>query len=233
MNPLRTASVPALGAVPGLTHGFERRLGPPGWESRAAGRARVSAALAGVGELLLLKQVHGCTVLAAPWAGLPEADAAVSDRPGLVVGIETADCLPILIVDPTRCSAAAVHAGWRGTAAGITGRAVEALIAQGSRALDLIAALGPGIGVCCYEVGEELRGVFGEDSQVVFRPGPRGKPHLDIRLASVRQLRRAGLAADRIHHVDECTYCRPDLYHSFRREGQGAGRMLNYVGWRK
>jgi hypothetical protein len=87
--------------------------------------------------------------------------------------------------------------------------------------------------VCCYEVGEELRGVFAEDSQVVFRPGPRGKPHLDIRLASVRQLRRAGLAADRIHHVDECTYCRPDLYHSFRREGQGAGRMLNYVGWRK
>ncbi len=233
MNSSSAASVPALDAVPGLSHGFERRLGPQNGESREAARARAKAALVEAGELLLLKQVHGCAVLHAPWQGLPEADAAVAERAGLIVGIETADCLPILIVDPTRRSAAAVHAGWRGTAAGIAARAVEALVARGSRAVDLLAALGPGIGVCCYEVGEDLRAAFGEDSEAVFRPGSRGRPHLDVRLANARQLCRAGLAADRIHHLDECTYCRPDLYHSLRREGKAAGRMLNYVGWRK
>ncbi len=232
MTLLRTASVAALSAVPGLVHGFERRLDPPVWESREASRSRVSAALAEAGRLLLLKQVHGCAVWPAPWQGLPEGDAAIAEQPGLIVGVETADCLPVLIVDPTRRAAAAVHAGWRGTAAGIAGRAVQALVARGSRSADLLAALGPGIGVCCYEVGEELRAAFAQDAAAVFRSGSRGKPHLDVRLANVRQLSRAGLTADRIHQLDECTYCHPDLYYSFRREGKRAGRMLNYIGWR-
>jgi hypothetical protein len=105
------------------------------------------------------------------------------------------------------------------------------MLAGGSRPADLVAAIGPGIGPCCYEVGEELRDIFGRDGEAFFRPGPRGRLHLDVRAANARQLRDAGLAADRIHHVDECTSCRPDLYYSYRRDGKDTGRMISFVGF--
>jgi polyphenol oxidase len=222
------ATVPQLAAIPGLVHGFEQRRPEGGAETREEGRARLAAALAAKGRLLLLKQVHGCAVQAAPWNGRPEADAAVADRPGLLLGIETADCLPVLIVDPWRRAVAAAHAGWRGTAAGVARAAVDALVASGSDPADLLAALGPGIGPCCYEVGDELKDKF---SPAFFRPGPRGRPHLDVRAANRHQLEEAGLRAEGIHSVDHCTYCQPDLYHSYRREGRGAGRMINFVGF--
>jgi len=94
---VRCTRVPALVAVPGLEHGFERRSAAAGAESREATRARVAAALADLGELLLLRQVHGADVRRAPWAGQPEGDAATVAAPGLLVGIETADCLPLLL----------------------------------------------------------------------------------------------------------------------------------------
>ena len=228
---LRAATVPALRDLPGLVHGFEQRLGPAGWEERAAGRERVSAALAGHGRLYLLKQVHGVVVRAAPWTGRPEGDAALADRAGMILGIETADCQPVLLADPRRRVAAAAHAGWRGTAAGVTRAAVRALVEAGSRPEDLLAALGPGIGPCCYEVGDELRAAFGPGGDAFFRPGPRGRPHLDVRAANVAQLMETGVRADRIHHVADCTSCRADLYHSYRRDGPRTGRMINYIGW--
>jgi polyphenol oxidase len=226
MDTLRAATVPALSALPNLVHGFEQPPGGP--EDRDAGRARIAAALAPQGRLLLLKQVHGCAVQRAPWPGRPQADAAVAEEPGLLLGIETADCLPVLLVDPRRRAVAAAHAGWRGTAAGVTRAAVEALVRGGSAPADLVAALGPGIGPCCYEVGEELKASFAPE---FFRPGPAGKPHLDVRAANRRQLEEAGLRPGHIHSVDHCTYCRADLYHSYRREGKSAGRMINFVGF--
>jgi purine-nucleoside/S-methyl-5'-thioadenosine phosphorylase / adenosine deaminase len=226
MAEVRTATVPELAAIPGLVHGFEQRRPPS--ETREEARARLATALAPSGRLFLLKQVHGRAVQAAPWTGRPEADAAVADRPGLLLGIETADCLPVLIVDSRRRAVAAAHAGWRGSAAGVARAAVDALVASGSDPADLLAALGPGIGSCCYEVGDELREIF---ALAFFRPGPRGRPHLDVRAANRRQLEEAGLRPERIHGVDHCTYCRPDLYHSYRREGRGAGRMINFVGF--
>ncbi len=225
---LRVASVPALDAVPGLVHGFERRAPAAGRESRDESRGRVSRALAVYGRLHLLAQVHGARVVEAPWDGCPEGDAGVADAPGLLLGIETADCLPVLLVDPRRGAVAAVHAGWRGTAAGIAARAASALVGRGSRPADLLAALGPAIGPCCYEVGEELRESFPEH---LFRPGPRGRPHLDVRAANVGQLLEAGVSPARVHHVDECTRCRADLYPSWRRDGRGAGRMISFVGF--
>ena len=230
---LRAVRVPALEALPGLVHGFEQRLGPAGWETREDGRRRVAAALAGRGRLLLLRQVHGTTIHRAPWKGTPEGDAATADRPGDILGIETADCLPVLVVDPRRRRVAAVHAGWRGTAAGIAGKAVLALATLGSEPADLVAALGPGIGPCCYEVGEELRKAFGPGGDAFFRPGPRGRLHLDVRAANVRQLVEAGLRSGNIHHAEDCTTCRADLYHSYRREGKVAGRMISFVGWER
>jgi purine-nucleoside/S-methyl-5'-thioadenosine phosphorylase / adenosine deaminase len=228
---LRVATVPVLGEVPGLVHGFEQRLGPPGWEDRDAGRARVAAALAEEGRLHLLKQVHGILVRAAPWDGRPEGDAATADRAGILLGIETADCLPVLLADPRRRLVAAAHAGWRGTAAGVVGAAVRALVEGGSRPEDLVAALGPAIGPCCYEVGEELLPAFGPGGEAFFRAGPRGRPHLDVRAANVAQLRAAGLPDAQVHHVGDCTSCRADLYPSYRRDGAGAGRMISYIGW--
>jgi copper oxidase (laccase) domain-containing protein len=113
----------------------------------------------------------------------------------------------------------------------VTREAVAALVARGSRPSDLVAALGPSIGACCYEVGEELRDAFGPEGAAFFRPGPRGKPHLDVRAANVRQLEAAGVPAAQIHHVPDCTMCRADLYHSFRRDGKDAGRMVSFVGF--
>jgi len=226
---LRTGEVPAFSAVPSLVHGFEQ----PGreTESHDAGCARVARALEGAGRLLLLRQVHGTTVVEPPWEGTPEADASVAAAPGLLLGIKTADCLPVLLVDPERRLVAAAHAGWRGTAQGVARRAVEALAARGSRPENLVAALGPGIGSCCYEVGEDVREAFGPDGPAFFRPGPSGRPHLDVRAANVRQLVEAGLRAEAIHHLAECTRCRADLYPSYRRDGAAAGRMISFVGF--
>ena len=228
---LRTARVPALGAIPGLVHGFEQRAPRDGAETHEASRVRVAGALEGSGRLLLLTQVLGTTVVEAPWDGAPEADASVAARAGWLLGIKTADCLPVLLVDPGRRQVAAVHAGWRGTAAGVAARAVEALARLGSRPEDLLAALGPGIGPCCYEVGDELREAFGASGAAFFRPGPNGRPQLDVRAANVRQLLDAGLRPGALHHVGDCTRCRADLYHSYRRDGKAAGRMISFVGF--
>jgi len=229
---LRTVGVPALGAIPGLVHGFEQRAPRQGAETLEESRTRVAESLERNGLLLLLKQVHGASVVEAPWEGTPEADASVAVGAGWLLGIKTADCLPVLLVDAERRLVAAAHAGWRGTAAGVVARAVAALVARGSRPEDLVAALGPGIGPCCYEVGDELRHAFGASGAGFFRPGPNGRPHLDLRAANLRQLLAAGLRPGAIHHVADCTRCRADLYHSYRRDGKTAGRMISFVGFR-
>ena len=229
---LRAATVPALSALPGLVHGFEQRASGDGAETADESRARVTRALEGSGRLLLLRQLHGSAVVEAPWEGRPQADAAVASAPGWLLGIQTADCLPVLLVDPGRRLVAAAHAGWRGTAAGVASRAVEALLRRGSRPEDLVAALGPCVGACCYEVGEELRGAFGPSGAAFFRPGPGGRPHLDVRAANARQLLDAGLRPEALHHVADCTRCRAELYHSYRRDGRAAGRMISFVGFR-
>jgi hypothetical protein len=226
-------ALPALSRIPGLLHGFGRRGPGPRPETRDETVARARAALDGSGRLLLLRQVHGAVVASAPWSegAPPEADAAVAPEPGQLLGIQTADCLPVLLVDPVGQRVAAAHAGWRGTASGVAREAVRALVALGSRPRDLVAALGPGIGPCCYEVGDELRAAFGPDGAGCFSPGANGKPRLDVRAANVKQLVAVGLSSEAIHHLAECTRCRPDLYHSYRRDGTGAGRMISFVGF--
>jgi YfiH family protein len=201
----RTITLPPLAAVPDLVHGFGQRAARA--ETREETRSRIASA--------------------------PEADAAVAEEAGLLLGIKSADCLPILLVDPRRRAVAAAHAGWRGTAGGVSARAVEALVARGSRASDLLAALGPAIGPCCYEVGDELRDAFGDEADHVLRPGAGSRPHLDLRRANTRQLLRAGLAERSLFQLDECTRCHAERYHSYRRDGRGAGRMISFVGYRR
>jgi YfiH family protein len=224
------ARIEAWQGVPGLVHGFGRR--PPQAEAREATRARVAASVAPFGSLQLLKQVHGTALLAAPWDGTPEADAGAADRPGLLLGIETADCQPILFIDARRHRVAAAHAGWRGTAAGIAREALAWLQARGASLEDVQVALGPSIGACCYEVGDDLRAHFGAEDQGFFEvPAAGRRPHLDVRGVNERQIVAAGVPRGNVFHVRECTSCRPDLYCSYRREGTGTGRMISYVGW--
>jgi YfiH family protein len=225
------ARVAALESIRGLVHGFGRRAPAGAAAAPEDTRERLRRVLEPHGRLLLLRQVHGATLHVAPWQGRPEGDAALAEQPGEILGVETADCLPVLLVDPVRRAAAVAHAGWRGTAAGVGPAALQALLRGGSRPRDVIAALGPSNGACCYEVGPELGAAFGDEWEAVTRPGPGGRPHLDVRRANQRQLERAGLAPSQIHHLPECTACLPELYHSYRREGKGGGRMISYVGW--
>jgi YfiH family protein len=178
-----------------------------------------------------MKQVHGADVCRAPWEGTPEGDASLASGVGVLLGIKTADCLPVLIADPRRRAVAAAHAGWRGTVAGVTRAAVQALVRDGSRASDLVAGLGPGIGPCCYEVGDDVRAAFGEAGARYFTPTPSGRDHLDVRAANKDQLLAAGVPESSLSSVDHCTYCRADLYHSYRRDGPRSGRMISFVGF--
>jgi YfiH family protein len=224
------ATLPALAEIPGLVHGF---TGAARWGTdRDEPRRRAAAAVADAGRLLFLQQVHGSLVQRAPWEGRPEGDAALAEAPGQILAIETADCLPVLLVDPVGGRVAAAHAGWRGSAAGVARAALTALVEAGSAPRDVIAALGPCIGPCCYEVGDELRDAFGAGGAAFFRPGPRGRPHLDLRAANRAQLADGGIAPRHLHDLEACTSCRADLYPSYRRDGPSCGRIVSYVGWR-
>ena len=174
-------------------------------------------------RLATLKQVHSAECVAGAGRGgvLGTGDALLENTPGAVVAVKTADCIPLLLVDPGHRAVAAVHAGWRGTVAGIARSAVAALGAQfGSRAGDLHAAIGPAIGKCCYEVGPEVAARFGVD----------GRAHIDLAETVRRQLEAAGVGGQRIYMSGLCTQCRAGEFHSFRRDGAAAGRLYSFVG---
>jgi polyphenol oxidase len=179
-------------------------------------------------NLATLKQIHSARcVTAAGRAGvLEEGDALLENSPGSVVAVRTADCIPVLLVDERRRAVAAVHAGWRGTAARIAPHAVASMERYfGTRAGDLHAAIGPGIGKCCYEVGPEVAASFG-----VQAPAGQGRPHIDLAAANRRQLEEVGVTPARIYASNLCTMCRPEEFHSFRRDNAAAGRMYSFVG---
>jgi polyphenol oxidase len=185
------------------------------------------------GRCFRLKQVHGIDVLRVGAADSPPrllaraGDALISDTPGTTVGVVTADCVPVLFADPVHCAVAAAHAGWRGLAGGVLEATITALgRAFGSRPADLLAAVGPCIGSCCYEVGEEVAAQF--DPAAVQRDrGP--KPHLDLPAAALLRLRAAGLDRSNISTAALCTRCREDLLFSYRRSGDSTGHHLSVI----
>jgi YfiH family protein len=167
-----------------------------------------------------------------------EGDGLITDVPGVLLGVGTADCVPVLVVDVEKRVVAAFHAGWRGTVARIVERGVAMMGAEyGSRVEDLVAAVGPSIGACCYAVGEEVRAEFARQfgyAEELF--GQRdGSVRLNLWEANSRQLVEAGVGEERIAVVGECTACARDesgalRYFSHRGEKGVAGRMLNVVG---
>jgi polyphenol oxidase len=197
-----------------LDHGFGTRLSLP--DPAAA-------------ETATAKQIHSDRVLAANRAGdLGEGDALISNRAGLTLAIRTADCLPILIADPRNRAIAAVHAGWRGAADNIAAKAVLALTEQfGSRPEELLVAIGPGIGACCFEVGAEVAARF-----VSFFPERTdldGQTKIDLPETIRRQLSRNGVTLGQIVTAGLCTCCQADTFHSYRRDREAAGRMTSTI----
>lgn len=201
------------------------------------------AGLAGVDpeRLLLLKQVHGRTVAfvetgrSSRWDP-PEADAIVSRDPSSALVVRVADCAPILIADRRSGAVAAVHAGWRSTMLRIVASAIDAMKARfGSQPADLVAAMGPSLGRCCGEMGEEVVDAFraaghaDQDLERWFERAPGRKPHFDLWRANREQLARSGIPQAQIFSADLCTRTHATRFHSYRDAGAKAGRMAAVI----
>lgn len=223
-------------------HGFTSRqlrlrpgeAGSAGWQAAAAS---VGCTLEWVRRI---RQVHGAVVRVVR-PGEPEsppeaADAAITAEPGTAVAVVAADCVPILLADPVSGAVGAVHAGWRGTAARVAEAAVTAMRDElGADPARLVAAIGPSIGACCYEVGEELLAAFADaghssvDVAEWFSRDAAGRLRLDLWQANADQLVHAGLGRDHVHVSHLCTKTHADVFESFRADGDQAGRMAALV----
>jgi YfiH family protein len=200
-------------------------------------------------NVLRLKQVHGAQVVVVrrgdPRPVRPEADALVSDDPQAALVVLAADCVPLLMADSRSGAVAAVHAGWRGTAAGVAIAALESLTREfGTRPEDVTVAIGPAIGPCCYEVGTELVDAFaaaGHARHLIDRwflappprrgdaPRTRNKLHLDVPGANRDQLILAGVAEERIFAAGVCTAMHLDVLTSYRVEKDAAVRLAGVI----
>jgi len=162
----------------------------------------------------------------------PEADGIITALPGRACAVKTADCLPILLYDSCKKAVGAVHAGWRGTAAGIASRAVTCFKEIiGSSPSDVMAVLGPSIGPCCYEIDEAVATQINqrEANLPALHDRGKGKWTFDLTLANERQLLNAGIRREALCSVRLCTSCRKDLFFSHRRDGEKTGRHLNFI----
>lgn len=272
---LQILQADALTKIPWLVHGFSTRpggvsdlagekvlnLGFAEWDTREnvlENRRRFQSALSANNfDLIALKQIHSDVVHlfeespAEPCRG----DASATNRPGLLLAIQTADCVPILLADLKKRAVAAVHAGWRGTLQRIVTKTIGKMQMQfGTKPADLLAAIGPSIGGCCYEVGTEVASEFrsqftnasdwfdelrtGDEPNPLqwlnmAPPGHQPPPKnvlLDLREANRAQLLDAGLLAQNIGVSGLCTACRRDLLFSYRKEAGTTGRLMSIVG---
>jgi len=272
----------AFGKINWIAHGFSTRpggasllegksalnLGFTEWdqgERVTANRQKFAAAVgARAMELVALRQFHSDVIYVAASATgseAPNADALITNTAGLLLGVQTADCVPILLADTRRRVVAAVHAGWRGTLARIVQKTLGRMRMEfGTRARDVVAAIGPAIGGGCYEVGPEVAQAFatqfppaaewfdgpfeqlahGEEPLwlpwlTMMPPGhvpPPPRVQLDLRAANRWQLTDAGVPEKQIDVSDLCTACRTDLLFSYRREGAKTGRMMAVIALR-
>lgn len=189
---------------------------------------------------LSVKQVHGTDALVVDRALVSTDrfiggwDALISDQPGVMVAVRTADCVPILMHDPGRRVVAAIHAGWRGAVAGIVPKTLALLKSRfGSHPEQVRISIGPSAGVCCYEVDEpvldRLRQDFSDWGKVVrYRSG--AKVNLDLKTLIKEQALAQGAAIQAITTVNLCTICHGEMFFSYRREGKVNGTMISAIG---
>jgi len=241
--------------APPFAHGFSTRVGGVSaapfdtlnmgarWGDVPANveenRRRLLRAVGAGGPLYVARQVHGAAVARVRAGDDPaaiariEADALITDDPGVALGIFVADCVPALIVDPRTGAVAAAHAGWRGTVAGVLPAVVRALVDElGVRPDDLRVVLGPAIGACCFEVGAEVVREFetalGAAAAGVVTPSPRGaadKWHIDLKAANRILLERAGISADAVDAGPDCTSHDRARFFSYRRDRESGQQM--------
>ncbi|MGB6686217.1 MAG: peptidoglycan editing factor PgeF, partial [Terracidiphilus sp.] len=287
-NGVQWLRVPGWESLEWLCHGFSTRIGGSSnaycgengqgelnlgftaEDERATvigNRALLAEAITGSVEtpLATIRQIHSDIVVVAGRADAGDkvprkADGLMTDEPGLLLAVQTADCIPVLVADRKRRAVAAFHAGWRGTVKRIVEGGIGRMRLEfGSRPEDLVAAVGPGIGLCCYAVGEEVLSAF--ESQFAYarelflevedrdpvraryptmflnQRAPGHAPnapslHLNLAEANRRQLLAAGLKPRSIRFAGGCTSCRPDLFFSHRASGGRAGRMMSVIGVR-
>ena len=204
----------------GVDHGFGTRV-----------------ALAPTG-LLRPHQVHGIGLARAGADGrldTEDADAVVSHRPGIAVGIVTADCVPVLAATESGRAGVAIHAGWRGVAAGVVAAGLAGLRAHAQPGEGVVAVIGPRIGACCYEVDgpvmDPLRARFGTEANAAATDSRPGHYQLDLGRLVALDLARCGMESRRIGLLEDvCTACGVGRFHSHRRDGAEAGRLVHYVG---
>jgi YfiH family protein len=234
----------ALDRIPGVVHAFSTRrgerndfsLGPANSPNPMVqiNRVRFVAAVGAPGwPIIKLKQVHSGIVVdvddTSAASEAVEGDAAVTSLRGIMLGVQTADCVPILIADMEGRAIAAVHAGWRERR-----RALQKIVARLVEKFqvdpkNLTAAIGPHIGVCCYEIGEEVVDAMPDTASIEGRP-EWPKPHLNLARANREQLLKTGIPESQLDISSLCTKCRADLFHSFRRDGKRMGHLLSIIG---
>ncbi len=168
-----------------------------------------------------VKQIHSDVTFVAREPGcVGEGDALVTHTQGVAVSVRTADCFPILLADPATRAVAAIHAGWRGTAAGVVRTSLDRMRSEfGTDTKNVFAAIGPGIGACCYKVGLDVARQFGMQEA----------GNLDLAVENSNQLIAEGLQPDRIEQVGGCTFCHPAQFFSWRRDHDRAGRMISFI----
>ncbi len=215
------AEILKAGLLQAIPHGFSTAVG-----------LDVGEILPGA-PLVRLKQVHSNRVhrAAESWPDRPEGDALCTDRPGLVLGIVTADCAPVLFADPEAGVVGAAHAGWRGARSGVLENTVEAMISLGARRALIRAAIGPTIAQASYEVDRQFREQFRAGDEQFFAVGRPGRYQFDLPAYVAHRLQAAGVL--RIEDLAEDTYTQPDRFFSFRRATHRAeadeGRQLSVI----
>lgn len=184
-------------------------------------------------DIVMPRQTHSTTVRrVGRGVGQEElygVDGLVTTETGIVIGVNTADCLPVLLADSRGRVVAAVHAGWRGAVAGIVLKAVDEMVSAGASQEDIRAYIGPSIHSCCFEVGEEVAREFPE--RFVIRADGE-KPHVDLQGFVTWPLTEAGVRPENIEDSGECTRCQPERYFSARALGIKSGRNFSFIGLR-
>jgi len=190
------------------------------------------------GKIVTMQQVHGDNLIEITDKKMKEtgeADGVVTAESGVYLGVLTADCVPLLFIAPKQRLAAAVHAGWKGTLAGIATKTVEYFKSRyGVASGELEVALGPSIGVCCYDVNNDVATPLMKKWGALTTPSiamKSGKPHINLSRLNRDILRSAGVPGKQLFQIGPCTSCAPDEFFSYRRQGGETGRQIGVVGW--
>ena len=183
-------------------------------------------------HLIVPRQVHGNRCLTIkrgdPLKKRYEGDAILTDRRDALLTVSVADCLPVFLIEPRRKVLGLIHAGWRGTLLGIAEETMRRAKNEfGCDPPDFTILMGPAIQRCCYEISEGVGVLFDEDC-LVRMPGQR--PKLDLMSANLKQFLNCGVQREKIFEAKECTCCDKEMFHSFRRDGDRAGRMIAFLG---